>query len=145
GLEARYDDEPWGDHRIGRDQVRRFYEELPTAAPDLHIELQHCHAADTAIVVEVMITGTHLGVWRDLPGTGRLLRFPLCGIYTFDGEDRLSGEKIYYDRASVLKQLRLFRETTHSLGRLLTLINHPLTIARAHGCKFLGLKLRLET
>ena len=131
GLEARDDDEPRGDHRIGRDQVRRFYEELLKDTPDLHIELLHCHAADTAIVVEVMITGTRLGDWRGLPVTGRFLRFPLCGIYTFDQEDRLSGEKIYYDRATVLKQLGLFREPTHGLGRLLTLINHPLTIARA--------------
>ena len=33
------------------------------------------------------------------------------------------GEKIYYDRASVLRQLGVFREPTTVAGRLLTAIN----------------------
>jgi len=28
GINAQYDDEPWGDHRIGRDGVRSYYSEL---------------------------------------------------------------------------------------------------------------------
>ena len=37
GGEARYDDEPWADHRIGRDGVRTYYAELMRALPDLKI------------------------------------------------------------------------------------------------------------
>ena len=33
GTSARYDDEPWRDHRIGRDQVRSYYTELVRALP----------------------------------------------------------------------------------------------------------------
>jgi hypothetical protein len=35
-------------------------------------------------------------VWRGLPPTGRPVRFPLCGIFTFDEENRLAGEKILF-------------------------------------------------
>jgi hypothetical protein len=42
------------------------------------------------------------------------VQFPLCGIYTFDDEDRLAGEKIYYDRATVLRQLGVFHEPDRS-------------------------------
>jgi SnoaL-like polyketide cyclase len=81
-------------------------------------------------VLEVTIRGTHLGPWRGLPATGRRLEFPLCGIYTFDANDRLAGERIYYDRALVLRQLGLFYEPV-GLGRLFTALAHPLTIGRA--------------
>ena len=131
GPEARYDDEPWADHRVGRDQVRLYYMQMLAAAPDLHIEVMHRYATGEAIILEVMISGTHMGDWRGLPATGRSVRFPLCAIYSFDQGDRLSGERIYYDRASVLGQLGVFREPTGALGRLLTAINHPLTIAKA--------------
>src|SRR5881409_3685105 len=76
GMDARYDDEPWGDHRTGRDGVRSYYTELMCG----------------------------------LPATGRRMEFPLCGVYAFDADDRLAGERIYYDRGVVLGQLGLFHE-----------------------------------
>jgi steroid delta-isomerase-like uncharacterized protein len=135
GPEARYDDEPWGDHRVGRDQVRLYYEQLLTAAPDLQIEVRHRYATDEAVILEVTISGHATGAWRGLPGTGRSFGFPLCAIFTFDQEDRLLGEKIYYDRATIFRQLGVFREPTSTLGRLCTAINHPLTIAGAFARK----------
>ena len=132
GNNARYDDEPWGDHRTGRDGVRSYYSELMRAVPDLSIEVKNRHAALDSLVLEVTIRGTHLGSWRGLPATGRSLEFSLCGIYSFDSNDRLAGERIYYDRIAVLHQLGLFRDPSRGLGRLLTAFTHPLTIARAY-------------
>ena len=62
--------------------MRLFYEQLMKALPDLEIEIQHQYAAEDAVLVEVIIRGTHLGGWRGLPGTGRRIEFPLCGLYT---------------------------------------------------------------
>jgi steroid delta-isomerase-like uncharacterized protein len=138
GPDARYDDEPWGDHRVGRDQVQLYYQQLLGAAPDLKIEVRHRYATDEVVILEVTISGTQTGAWRGLPGTGVPFRFPLCAIYTFDQENKLLGEKIYYDRATVLRQLGVFREPTSVLGQLLIAINHPLTIARAFVRKILG-------
>ena len=66
-----------------------------------------------------------------MPATGRRVEFPLCGIYTFDTQDRLAGERIYYDRGTVMRQLGLFHEPEGRLGRLVTALSHPLTITRA--------------
>jgi steroid delta-isomerase-like uncharacterized protein len=134
---AQYDDEAWGEHHQGRNGVRLFYEQLMKALPDLEIEVQRQHVTDGAILVEVTIRGTHLGGWRGLPPTGRRVEFPLCGVYTFDVNDRLAGEKIYYDRSTVLRQLGVFHEPQSLLGQISILVTHPLTIARAWSRKFL--------
>jgi steroid delta-isomerase-like uncharacterized protein len=138
GESARYDDEPWSEHFEGRDGVRAFYTELMDAVPDLEIEIRHRHVTDEVIVLEVMIRGTHLGAWRGLPATGRRIEFPLCGVYTFDGNDRLAGEKIYYDRGTVLRQLGVFHEPRSVLGQITIAATHPVTIAGAVARKVFG-------
>jgi steroid delta-isomerase-like uncharacterized protein len=137
GDAARYDDEAWGEHYEGGIGVRLFYDQLMKALPDLEIEIQRCHVTDDAVLVEVVIRGTHLGEWRSLPATGRGVEFPLCGVYTFDSDDRLAGEKIYYDRATVLRQLGVFREPQSVLGQICILATHPATMARAFTRKLL--------
>jgi steroid delta-isomerase-like uncharacterized protein len=137
GSTARYDDEAWGEHYEGGDGVRQFYEQLMKALPDLAIELVRRHVTDDAVLLEVMIRGTHLGEWRGLPATGRRVELPLCGVYTFDSENRLAGEKIYYDRGTVLGQLGVFHDPQSVLGQLCTLATHPVTMARALGRKLL--------
>jgi steroid delta-isomerase-like uncharacterized protein len=131
GESARYDDEPWGEHFEGRDGVRQFYQQLMKALPDLEIDVQRRHVTGDAILLEVVIRGTHLGGWRGLPATGRRIEFPLCGVYTFDADDRLAGEKIYYDRGTVLRQLGVFHEPQSALGQISILATHPITIASA--------------
>jgi steroid delta-isomerase-like uncharacterized protein len=127
---ARYDDEPYDEHHSGSGEVRRYYERLMRAVPDMRIDVQRRHATDEVVILECVISGTHLGEWRGLPATGRRLRFPLCAVYTFEG-DRLAGEKIYYDRATVLRQVGVFREPDTRMGRVLTALTHPMTMIRA--------------
>jgi steroid delta-isomerase-like uncharacterized protein len=135
GDSARYDDEPWDKHYKGRNGVREFYEQLMKALPDLEVDVQRRHVTEDAILVEVLIRGTHLGPWRGLAATGRRVEFPLCGVYTFDAHDRLAGEKIYYDRGTVLRQLGVFYEPHTMLGQISILATHPATIARAFARK----------
>jgi steroid delta-isomerase-like uncharacterized protein len=137
GDAARYDDEAWGEHYEGGIGVRLFYDQLMKALPDLEIEIQRWHVTDDAVLVEVVIRGTHLGQWRGLPATGRGVEVPLCGVYTFDSDDRLAGEKIYYDRATVLRQLGVFREPQSVLGQICILATHPATMVRAFTRKLL--------
>ena len=89
---AHYDDQAWGEHHEGASGVRSFYEQLMKALPDVQIDVQKRYVTDDAVIMEVMIRGTHLGTWRGLPATGRRVEIPLCGIYTFDAQDRLAGE-----------------------------------------------------
>jgi steroid delta-isomerase-like uncharacterized protein len=133
GPTAQYDDEPWSAHYVGRDEVRIFYEGLLQALPGLQIAVQHNHASASAVVLEVIIRGRHLGPWRGLPATGAEIELPLCGIYTFDDDDRLAGERIYYDRATLLRQLGVFHEPDRAMGRITTVLTHPLTFVRVVG------------
>lgn len=131
GDTARYEDEAWQDEYQGREGVRSFYKQLITALPDLQIQVQRRHFTDEGILLEVLIKGTHLGPWRGLLPTGRKVEVPLCGVYTFDDTDHLAGERIYYDRATVLRQLGVFHEPQRLLGRIGILVTHPVTIVRA--------------
>ena len=131
GATARYDDEPWHEHYDGIDGVRRFYSQLMAALPDLNIEILRQHFADEAVILEVIIRGTHLGAWKGLPATGRKLAIPLCGFYTFTADDRLAGERIYYDRATVLQQLGVLHDPQSTSGRITTALLHPWTLLRA--------------
>ncbi len=138
GAGARYDDEAWGEHHEGASGVRSFYRQLMAALPDLQIDVVRRHIAEDAILVEVVIRGTHLGAWRGLPATGRHVEIPLCGVYTFDEANRLAGERIYYDRATVLRQLGVFHEPQTLLGQLTTFLTHPTTILGALLRKVMG-------
>ncbi|HXY93879.1 MAG TPA: ester cyclase [Acidimicrobiia bacterium] len=130
GPDASYDDEPWHEHHRGRDGVRSYYEQLLRAVPDLHIEPHRHHVTDDAVVLECTITGTHEGTWHGLPPTGRRISLPLCGVYTFDEDGRLSGERIYYDRADVLRQVGVFHDPESVRGRVTTALLHPVTMTR---------------
>jgi len=130
GNAAHYEDEPWGERHTGRDGVRAYYEGLMRSVPDLEIDVQREHVTADHVILEVIIRGTHTGTWRGLPGTGRILAIPLCGIFTFDGNDRLASERIYYDRGTVLRQLGVFHDPESLVGRLTTVLTHPITVVR---------------
>lgn len=130
--EPEYDDTPWEDRRLGRNAVEQYYRDLLTALPDLHIDVHDRLVSDDAVVVQVWVSGTQTGTWRGLPPTGRTVRFPLCGIYRFAANGMLASETIYYDRAGVLHQVGLYHEPVGVIGRLVTAIAHPLTLARAY-------------
>ena len=48
---------------------------------------------------------------------------------------RVAGERIYYDRGSVLQQVGLYHDPQSFLGRLEVVLAHPITVARAYGRK----------
>jgi hypothetical protein len=48
-----------------------------------------------------------------------------------------AGERIYYDRGTVLQQLGVFHDPQSVLGKLCTLATHPVTVARAVARKLL--------
>jgi steroid delta-isomerase-like uncharacterized protein len=131
GDSADYDDGPWSEHHAGHDAVRSYYAELMRSVPDLKIDVQRENVSQDAVILEVVIRGTHAGPWRGLPGTGRPIAVPLCAIYAFDDRDRLASESIYYDRATVLRQLGVFHEPQTLIGQLTTALTHPATLARA--------------
>ncbi|MGK7370840.1 MAG: ester cyclase [Candidatus Halalkalibacterium sp. M3_1C_030] len=131
GEDAWYDVEPLDEHHDGRQGVRSYYEDLLRALPDLTIDVHKRHATNEHVILEVTMSGTHTGEWRGLPGTGNKLVFKVCSVFAFDDQDKIAGERIYYDRASILRQLGIFHDPESRIGRILTPMTHPLTMIKA--------------
>jgi steroid delta-isomerase-like uncharacterized protein len=91
----------------GRERVRAFYANIFTGFPDLKLDITRRYVSDDAITVEATLSGTHKGLWNGIPATGRQIQFPFCTIFLFDENDRLTGERTYFDSALLLRQLGL--------------------------------------
>ncbi|EHN09319.1 hypothetical protein PAI11_38660 [Patulibacter medicamentivorans] len=128
----RYELIATGDVFDGEQAVRRYFRETRTAFPDQRNELIALHHAADAVIVEFWLRGTHLGPFRGLPATGRDFTARMAAFFVFEGEsDRLVTERVYFDSATILRQLGVAHDPTTLVGRLATVANHPLTIAKA--------------
>jgi len=95
-----------GQRISGREGVHEFYAGLLKGIPDLHIETRHLHVTDEAITAEVRVTGTHREEWMGVPALGHRVDFPVAAVITFDAEERMAGERIYFDTALLVAQMR---------------------------------------
>ena len=102
----RYEIVPTGDVFDGEQEVARYYAETRAAFPDQRNRLVALHHADDAVIVEFDLLGTHTGPLRGIPPTGREFRCRMVALFLFDG-DRITCERIYFDAATILRQLGL--------------------------------------
>lgn len=121
----------------GAQEVERYFEQTRRAFPDQRNELLALHHTDDAVVVEAVVRGTHKGPLRNLPPTGREFELPILSIFLFDG-DKLICERVYFDQATVLRQLGVARDPLSLTGRLQTLVGHPWTIGRGMVRRVIG-------
>jgi len=126
----RYEIVPTGDVYDGEAAVRNYYEETRRAFPDQRNELVSLRQADDAVIVEFDLLGTHRGPLRGLPPTGRSFRARMTAFFIFDG-DRIVSERVYFDQATIMRQLGVAHDPSSAAGRLSTLVSHPVTIGRA--------------
>jgi steroid delta-isomerase-like uncharacterized protein len=126
----RYELIATGDVYDGEAEVARYFEETRTAFPDQRNELVAIHHSDDAVVVEANLYGTHLGSYRGLPPTGRSFEMRFCAMFLFDGE-QLICERVYFDAATVMRQLGIAHDPLSLTGRVATVLNHPVTVGRA--------------
>jgi steroid delta-isomerase-like uncharacterized protein len=114
----------------GPEEVMAYFEQTRRGFPDQRNELLALHHADDAVIVEAMLYGTHLGPFRGLPPTGREFEMRFCALFLFEDE-RLVCERVYFDAATILRQLGIAHDPLSLRGRLATVFNHPLTIGQA--------------
>jgi steroid delta-isomerase-like uncharacterized protein len=126
----RYEIVPTGDVYDGEQQVRAYFAETRAAFPDQRNELISLRHADDAVIVEFDLLGTHLGPLRSLPPTGRAFRARMTAFFIFD-DQKIVCERVYFDQASIMRQLGVAHDPTSLAGRLSTLASHPLTIGGA--------------
>jgi steroid delta-isomerase-like uncharacterized protein len=88
----------------GAGAVFEFWQRLFVGFPDFHTEVFTQHQVGAAVIVEGRMVGTQLGPWAGLPASGRVMNVHIVILFEFD-EDRLIGQKVYYDGVVVLAQL----------------------------------------
>jgi steroid delta-isomerase-like uncharacterized protein len=126
----RYEIVATGDVHDGEGEVADYFKETRTAFPDQRNELVALHHADDAVVAEFDLKGTHRGSLRGLPPTGREFTCRMVALFLFE-EDRLVCERVYFDSATIQRQLGIAHDPLTLKGRIATLVNHPFTIGRA--------------
>jgi hypothetical protein len=82
------------------------------------------------VIAEFDLRGTHQGSFRRLPATGREFTCRMVALFLFE-EDRLVCERVYFDSATILRQLGIAHDPLSLKGRVATVLNHPLTVGRA--------------
>ncbi|HEY7836148.1 MAG TPA: ester cyclase [Solirubrobacteraceae bacterium] len=126
----RYEIVPTGDVYDGEAAVRAYFAETRRAFPDQRNELVSLRHADDAVIVEFDLLGTQRGPLRSLPPTGRSFRARMTAFFIFEG-DRIVCERVYFDQATILRQLGVARDPTSLAGRITTALSHPVTIGGA--------------
>lgn len=107
-----------------------MHTELSTTFPDAEIDeiaLRHC---DDAVLVEGLISGTHLGSFRGLPPAGRTVRYRVAALFLSEDE-RLVCERVYFDTMEVLRSLGFGLEPGSARAGLALAVSHPLRLFAA--------------
>jgi predicted ester cyclase len=104
--------------------MQRVYENLYTAFPDYHWEIQALFGEDDWVAAQVLMTGTHLGV-PDLPVFGGLMNsesptgkfVSVLNIHVYQMQEGLIvGHSAVRDDLGMMQQLGLLPRTHHAAG-----------------------------
>ena len=88
----------------GTDAVREYYAASRGAFPDQRNVVHALHHADDAVIVEFDLLGTHRGEFLGTPPTGRSFTCRMAAVFLFAG-DQIVCERVYFDAATILRQL----------------------------------------
>ena len=102
----RYELIATGQVHDGEAAVRQYFRDTRGAFPDQRNELISLRHADDAVVVEFWLLGTHRGPLAGIAPTGKSFRVRMAALFLFEGDgDRIVCERVYFDSASLLRQL----------------------------------------
>lgn len=100
---ARYELMPSGRVVDGTEDVDEYWRQGRSAFPDQRNELIKLWHSDEAVIIEFWLMGTHLGGANP---TGRAFKCQMCAFFTFDENDLITAERVYFDQNTIAKQLR---------------------------------------
>lgn len=102
----RYEIIPTGQVHDGDAAVRQYFRDTRAAFPDQRNEPIALRHADDAVVAEFWLLGTHRGPLLGIEPTGRSFRVRMLALFLFEpGGDGIVCERVYFDSASMLRQL----------------------------------------
>ncbi len=136
---AKLRDDAWNESHEGTNAIATHYRREFESSPDVEAWVVARYASvdgfgDAGLepfLIELMVRGSHLGAWRGLPATGARFEIRVFNTirFTRSGE-RILEVRFTYDRASILHQLGVMHDPTTTLGRTLTALTHPVTMAK---------------
>jgi steroid delta-isomerase-like uncharacterized protein len=88
----------------GVEAVHALLTQVLGAFPDFWLQQRALYHADDAVILECKFGGTHRGPWAGIAPTGKQIEVPCAAIFVFEGE-HLICEKVYFDHATILRQL----------------------------------------
>jgi steroid delta-isomerase-like uncharacterized protein len=100
----KYDVPALGGVVDGAEGVDGLLHALLAAYPDFWLREGAYYHSEDAVIMECVFGGTQQGEWAGLPATGRKMQVAAALFFLFDG-DGLICERVYFDHATVLRQL----------------------------------------
>jgi predicted ester cyclase len=101
-VDCTYEVVPTGQRWKGHAGARAFYESFLGAFPDVRFELMDIVIGPQGVMEVAEMTGTHRGEWAGVPPTGRPVRLLVVIHFPWDpAAEKFSGERVYFDRASL--------------------------------------------
>lgn len=89
---------------LSREQWVDLHRGIWAGVPDFKLEVGQVVEGDGRVVVEIRVSGTNRGGFMGVAGNGRA--FDLRAVALFEiRDDRIARETLYYDHATVLRQL----------------------------------------
>jgi predicted ester cyclase len=82
----------------GKAGATQFYQQLLTAFPDIHFDLQNIVIGPQGVFEEAFVTGTYQSQWLDMPSpNGQQVEFAVTILFAWDARQRLfTGERVYF-------------------------------------------------
>jgi len=82
----------------GKVGATQFYQQLLTAFPDIHFDLQHVVIGPQGVFEEAFATGTYQSQWLDMPSlNSQRIEFAVTILFPWDARQHLfTGERIYF-------------------------------------------------
>jgi len=82
----------------GKTGATEFYQQLLTAFPDVHFDLQNIVIGPQGVFEEAFATGTYQSQWSNMPSpAGQRLEFAVTILFPWNPRQKLfSGERIYF-------------------------------------------------
>jgi len=88
-----------------RDEAEGLHRLLTAAFPDLRVEIEDLVAEHDKVVARLVFSGTHLGLWRDIPPSGRPVRFGAIRIYRIEN-GKVVETWAHQDALGLLQQIK---------------------------------------
>jgi steroid delta-isomerase-like uncharacterized protein len=99
-----FEDMPTGRRYTGKAEVRGYYSQWWSAFGNLPSGARRHVPAVDSMIVETRFVGTHRGAFEGIAPTGRAIDLPIA-IFIGFRNGLMSGERFYYDRATLLSQI----------------------------------------